>query len=149
MKESTHLWSLLRQRGRLPGTVDRLENVAGTGMPDVSGTYNGHDYWIELKILKTKKEIEDPINAMRPSQVAWTALRVRHGSCIFLCGREEKTGAINLYIAVRGESQPMRYDPVIRIEEPFPWETFTKIVSKTIDHISAMNYLIIDRNEER
>lgn len=34
----------------LPGDrLDRIENMAGTGMPDVNGCFEGSEFWIEIK----------------------------------------------------------------------------------------------------
>jgi len=92
MKPETALWQLLKDKNgrekRLPGTTERIENVAGAGTPDVSGAYGGRDYWLELKVCKTKK-LKEPRDLLTPSQRSWQARRVPEGTHLFLIVRHE------------------------------------------------------------
>lgn len=57
----------------------RIENAAGTGMPDVNACYMGREFWWELKILNS-----DPL--LRRSQVAWMTARHEAGGRVFVVG---------------------------------------------------------------
>jgi hypothetical protein len=75
-------WKLVKEH--IPGYKERVENMAGEGMPDVSGVYYGCDYWIELKVCDNKAKIVDPSALCRESQLVWHTLRGRQGSLIFV-----------------------------------------------------------------
>lgn len=89
MKE-TQLYAVIRKY--LPGVVDRVENGAGDGMPDVNGCCQGEDYWVELKIGET----DEPLKLLRPSQSAWMYRRLL-------------AGASNIFILVRGKQKLCLY----------------------------------------
>lgn len=74
------LWRLVKDR--LPGTVERIENLVGAGVPDVSGTC-GHDYWVELKVCRTK-EPKKPLDICEPLQIRWHQRRGVLGSIVFV-----------------------------------------------------------------
>jgi hypothetical protein len=70
------LWKRLKDW--LPGTVDRVENVATPGFPDVSGTCERGDYWVELKVVKTKPmSANRVVDLLEPSQNVWMVRRLK------------------------------------------------------------------------
>jgi hypothetical protein len=70
----------------LPGDFERVENFASTGMPDVSGAWEGRDYFIELK-AQPEKEDGDIEKLLEVSQRVWFRRRCPCGSLIFVVVR--------------------------------------------------------------
>lgn len=59
-------WKTLRHCAFKPGDrIDRIENLVGTGFPDVNGclrqTTNGYEFWIEIKAPKEPKRASTPL----------------------------------------------------------------------------------------
>jgi hypothetical protein len=81
-------WDLIKKH--LPGEVSRIENSADVGTPDVSGAYNGKDYWIELKICNNKEKIRDVTSLHRNEQLIWHLKRGKQGSIILVMVRYPK-----------------------------------------------------------
>lgn len=74
------LWD--RTKSLFPGVISRVENGATPGYPDVHGIYNGSDYWVELKVTKTKFS-SNIVNAyflklFQESQVVWALKRIKY-----------------------------------------------------------------------
>jgi hypothetical protein len=89
------LWSRIEKV--FPGITDRIENLATVGVPDVTGTCDRGDYWVESKVL-TKSAVEVPFEAvgfirgdvLRPSQYSWAFRRTHSGhSTIFIAAEYE------------------------------------------------------------
>jgi hypothetical protein len=80
-EQSLYQWM---QRG-LPKSIDchRIENCAGSGMPDVNMCYEGFEIWVELKVL--------PLNMilLRPAQYAWGMRRGTAGGSVFIVNAHE------------------------------------------------------------
>lgn len=81
MKEKTHVYELLKNNIR---DVDwqRIENVAGTGVPDANGCCQGIEFWSESKI-STNGQYK-----LRPDQSAWLTRRYNCGGRVFITSRE-------------------------------------------------------------
>ena len=63
----------------------RIENRAGSGVPDVHIVHEGVAVWVELKVAKANK-----VN-VRPSQIAWNmAYSAAGGISFFLVSRPSK-----------------------------------------------------------
>lgn len=63
----------------------RIENIAGTGVPDSHVCHDGRAVWFELKIAKANKV------SIRPSQIAWNmAYSQAGGISFFLVSRPSK-----------------------------------------------------------
>lgn len=84
-KPEQQFWVLLKSH--LPGDVSRIENTADVGTPDVTGAYNGKDYWVELKYCDNKNKIKDVDKLLRSEQYVWHKRRIKHGSLIFTITR--------------------------------------------------------------
>ena len=82
--EKANVYTLLKKN--LP-SVDwqRIENLAGTGVPDVNGCYNGTEFWIENKVARSGSF------EIRPDQVAWLTRRFNAGGKVFVLVREGQT----------------------------------------------------------
>ncbi|MEE8607485.1 MAG: hypothetical protein V3S55_07775 [Nitrospiraceae bacterium] len=84
MKESG-FWRKLRplMREAAPGiVVERIESWSTPGFPDVSGTWEGVDFWLELKIIRGLQV------KFQPGQVPWLRRRWRAGSRCFVLAYE-------------------------------------------------------------
>lgn len=52
--------------------MNRVENVAGSGMPDVEGIYLKEQFWFELKVAgRPARGGNVDVKHMRPKQVEW------------------------------------------------------------------------------
>lgn len=87
------LWKRLKPL--LPGVTERVENSAGTGMPDVQGDwlYVGKDgsrhynpYWVELKVTSARGAFdpEHVIKLLRATQKNWLRRHILEGANIFI-----------------------------------------------------------------
>jgi hypothetical protein len=96
MNEKT-LWTKLRPGLAAFGHFERIENMVGTGTPDVDFCVAGTHGKIELKYVKSyPKKHDTPImshGGLRTEQVAWMLNRLRNGGRIFtLVGIGTPTG---------------------------------------------------------
>jgi len=67
----------------LPGFTQRVENVAGTGTPDVMGACVGvGNFWVELKVSP---------NSLSPIQERWHMYNVTNGGKSFVLTKFGKT----------------------------------------------------------
>lgn len=85
MARETSLWGWLKKsRKQLGGAlhINRIENSAGAGMPDVEGHrpvvagWDGGQFWFELKTAPRPARWDTPIRfKVRPAQVPWNNKR--------------------------------------------------------------------------
>lgn len=113
-------WKLLNQNSRLPGDTSRIENYADTGTPDVTGAYEGNEYWIELKACSNKKKIADVLKLLEPSQKVWHTKRVKHGTLIFVMVKYE-TFIVIYQRNLRGYDLIHTYH---KTKNKWPWKKF-------------------------
>ena len=118
MKESTHVYDLLKRNYPLVHW-QRIENVAGTGVPDVNGCIDHIEFWIETKIAKA-----GAFN-IRPDQVAWHTKRVNKGGRAFVLVREDDT--LTLYRADGKGSWTF----LAKTQKPFNYQILMDIILYT------------------
>lgn len=112
--DEKRLWQLVKSH--LPGTAERIENVVGAGVPDVSAAAAGRDYWVELKVCRTKKA-KSPDELCEPLQLRWHTRRRQHGSSVFVLIR---TGdLLQLWHHIEDD-----YVLVWAGSKPYKWELF-------------------------
>ncbi len=110
------LWRLVKKH--LPGEVERVENVAaGGGTPDVSGAFC-RDYWVELKVCRTKK-LQDLTQLCSPLQLRWHHKRARQGSRVFVMVRHGD--ALLLYYVQLRADKSTSHDLVWMDSKPWNW----------------------------
>ena len=97
MALESSLWDWLKKVRKLTDRIDinRIENSAGAGMPDVEGYVgpvglnweHGEQFWLELKSAKRPARAETPIRfKVRDKQVTWCNRRWSVGGKVFfLC----------------------------------------------------------------
>ena len=117
MKES-QFWALVK--GKLLGDVERVENALTRGTPDVNGCYEGHEYWLELKVLDAKNKCE-----LRPEQYLWHRKRQEHGGRVFVLARNEEV--IKLYQVQRS----MELFELWNCSKPFDWNMMNQLIFTT------------------
>lgn len=110
-------WNVLKKW--VPGQSQRIENVVGTGTPDVTAAYKGLDYWIELKVCANKSKEKDISTLPDESQLLWHYLRKKQGSIIFVAvqyswgvliyEQTEKYAVYNKVIEVRKEKNILNW----------------------------------------
>jgi hypothetical protein len=73
------------------GHIEPIENIAGTGNPDVNYCFNGYEGWIEVKYARTLPKRENTRvfgKCLKPSQHIWFRKRYGNGyRRLFIYGR--------------------------------------------------------------
>ena len=83
MKESAFSRAL---KPHLPGDVSRIESGSTEcGIPDINGSSEGVDYWVENKVCDNKRDIRMVTSLLRPEQKVWHLARAKQGARIFVC----------------------------------------------------------------
>ena len=93
----SNLWKWLKKPKGLSENLDmnRIENMAGAGMPDVEGIFK-NQFWIELKVCARPKHPTTPIKIkFQPLQTPWLKKRWALGGsawCLVQVGEGHKAG---------------------------------------------------------
>lgn len=108
-------WKWLKQAERSFGDrlfMERVENVVGSGFPDVRGTYNGRDFFLELKSAALPARLTTPIRTgLRPEQVEWAKSYMQAGGRnLFVLIR---VGPRKRFLIAAPHFQPLYDHPVI------------------------------------
>lgn len=109
-------------KGHLPGDVSRVENIADSGTPDITGAYKGKDYWIELKISTNIYKIVSPEKLLRPAQIVWHTRRGKHYSIIIVLTQYPKTIAMHRYV----DKEYMMIKEFAKCNNKWPWAEFER-----------------------
>lgn len=117
MKES-QFWALVK--GKLLGDVERIENALTRGTPDVNGCFEGHEYWLELKVLDNKERCN-----LRPEQYLWHRKRQENGGRVFVLARNEEV--LKLYQVQRS----MEMFELWSCSKPFDWNMMNQLIFTT------------------
>ncbi len=133
MKES-YFWKTVRD-GILHVHWSRIENIAGTGIPDLNGCYMGREVWVELKMF-SGKQIQ-----VRSSQLVWMTKRIqvllmaRHPSEIWMFeGHDVVSMAMDRAISKslpdgKGVAMtPPRERTLAIFPKPFDWDAIRKLL---------------------
>lgn len=81
------LWAVLRDRMKIHGHFDRIENMVGCGMPDVTYCVQRVEGFIELKQVKEWPARPDTAVAIphySPGQRLWARQRISAGGRVYL-----------------------------------------------------------------
>jgi len=108
----------------------RIENVAGSGIPDLNGCLNGKEVWIELKMFRGNRI------TLRSSQLVWMTKRLRVlGDVVVMARKDDEIWLINGRQVVE-----MTSDPVISkstddksVSMAPPVESALKVFHKPLD----------------
>lgn len=122
MTPEQKFWQQVKEH--LPGHVTRIENAAGNGMPDVNVGFNGRDYWIELKIAKSRDTV-----LIRKEQRVWMMYHLKFGCKVAVLAKHREV----YYVYDRPDITEF-YD-----------ERFQKIVSEPMKFVTiqqAVNWII-------
>lgn len=101
------LLAALRSRA-LPYRVERVENLVGEGMPDVSMTVDGADVWVELKVRRRGRV------KFEPQQPSWHERHRGAGGAVFVLVREARGVSL-------GHIDGERYVAAARFAAPVDW----------------------------
>ena len=83
MKEDVIYAWLVRQWPM--ATLERIENSANTGTPDINGCCDGIEFWIESKVLSTTGTF-----VCQPTQLPWHLRRRAKGGRAFVIAANDK-----------------------------------------------------------
>lgn len=119
------LWKLIKEH--LLGEYERVENLVSAGTPDVSGAFAGRDYWVELKVCRTKK-LQDMDKLCSALQLRWHHRRACEGSRVFVLVRHGN--ALLLYfvaVVIHPEhGKQTSHELCFLDSKPWNWGTFTE-----------------------
>lgn len=92
----TSLWKWLKNAKKHYTSdlaISRIENLAGSGTPDVEGHLSGFgQFWVELKVCDRPKRTTTALRPkIRPAQIAWITRRVKVGGNVWVLLQVEKT----------------------------------------------------------
>lgn len=137
-KPEQKLWQMVKKQ--LPGEVSRVENIADSGDPDVSGACDG-DYWVELKVSQNLYKFTPVEKLLRPSQFAWHARRVKHGTLIFVLTHYPKMlgGVLRLQRCIA----PEVYEDLLIMKKQsnkFAWSMLVDTIKNEINKKNFDNY---------
>ena len=93
MKESTFRRDLCAKLRTLQCDAQAIEATTGAGIPDVNACYKGIEFWLELKLFKSKSVL------IRPAQNAWAYRRRHAGGLVFLMAYCPQRKEIHLWKA--------------------------------------------------
>lgn len=85
MARESGLWRWLSGARRVLGAdlhMTRVENLIGSGMPDVEGCYQGTQFWLELKSAMRPVRSATPVRFPtkgREEQASWAISRIAAG----------------------------------------------------------------------
>jgi len=119
MTPEQNFWRQVKDH--LPGDTQRIENVAGAGTPDVNGCADGHEYWVELKVNRNKKPIDQSMpntkdgvmGLLEQSQYPWHNRRVRNGGKVFVLVKNKY--ALSLFQAYLMKATLHEYRHVVTV----------------------------------
>jgi hypothetical protein len=137
LTEAKNVSAPLRDPAHTPG-VDwmRLENLVGTGMPDINGCLNGVEIWVETKLCKGNRITFEKF------QPGWIMKRVRHGGRVFIFARHKDTYLLwhgfpeewqrdNTQLSDGGLSVDYRdATPVLVMDKPWDWKLLLDVLFK-------------------
>lgn len=81
------LWSTLRDRAKVHGHFERIENMVGRGRPDVNYCVRAHEGNIELKQIHAwpaRLDTVVPIPHYTPQQRLWARSRLSAGGRVYV-----------------------------------------------------------------
>ena len=129
MKESTHIYALLKPHFEKECHITRVENSASGGIPDINGYHQetGIEFWVETKMERSRRVGSFEL---RPSQIAWFVKRtLKGGKHHFVLSRNED---IMRLWTPRVQDGELFFDVVYGTQRPFNYgELLHRIVGKT------------------
>lgn len=80
---------MLKEHLKVP-VIFKHHDISTSGIPDMSITYGGLTFWIELKLLKEGESRAKFLRHFEPLQLAECRLLERQGRCFYLLAQEAK-----------------------------------------------------------
>lgn len=131
MKPEQAFWKLVKPH--LPGHFERIENIAGVGIPDVNLCLKGRDYWIELKVdekvpIVPARFLGGAIDLstwkrLNPLQRLWHIKRTAQGGAVLLLIRAGDC----VYLLQKTKDPYPYYTQLLKLTKPWNWQQLTEI----------------------
>lgn len=121
MAES-QFWNLAKVH--FPGVSERIENVVGTGTPDVHNCTEGVVTWIETKSIDRLELLDTEKPGLKASQRNWHTTYHKNGGRVFVLTRVKE----EIYIHTFDHSSG--FTRLFRTSKPFDWEGIVEILFK-------------------
>lgn len=126
------MWAQVK--AKLPGHLNRIENIVSAGIPDVNACHQGREAWIELKVAKGNSV------HFRSAQLAWFAKRLaaggnikvlyRKGDSLYVVPAKNVLDAEPYYQANADKSIRVYYEKLggIKYDMPFSWPEIAETI---------------------
>ena len=135
------LWHTFRDRMKMHGHLERIENLVGRGRPDVNYCIRSVEGNIELKQIPawpSRPETVVPIPHYTPQQRIWARQRIAAGGRVYVL--LEVVRPIPTYILLRGEwsrvylaktatQEDIRRNALVCVEGSFPTPAILRVLT--------------------
>jgi len=118
----------------------RIEARVGSGVPDINGAVSCCEFWLELKVCKTKKL--KTFGLWRPSQISWQFSRSKIFKNVWNVISHPEDNKVYVYGCDKilglneGETTP---EPDLILEGPFEWGRLLDFVKAQLQKCAAMD----------
>lgn len=127
------MWRSLRGKIKTGVEWTRLEARVGAGMPDINGAVTEGEFWLELKVCKTKKY--KTAGLWRPHQVSWQFTRSKVFRNVWNVVSHPEDDKIYLYGCEKiiDLNEPDKFvEPDFVLSEPFDWQELLNFVKAAL-----------------
>jgi len=120
-------------------TWTRVEARVGAGLPDINGAMKSGEFWIENKVISTKKF--STVGLWRPSQVAWQFSRSKTFPNVWNLVSHPASERLCLYsgtniLDLNDPDAPL-VDPCLVMTYPVKWDDMIEYISKSLSNMYA------------
>lgn len=112
----------------------------GSGVPDINGATSSGEFWLELKVCKTKKY--KTAGLWRPHQIAWQANRAKMFQNVWNIVSHPEDDVILVYgcrhiLDLNEAGVDVRPDMVML--KPFNWDELIEFINERLRNRSSMD----------
>lgn len=124
-------------------TWTRVEARVGAGLPDINGAMKSGEFWIESKVISTKKF--STVGLWRPSQVAWQFSRSKTFPNVWNLVSHPASEKLCLYsgthiLDLNDPDAPL-VDPCLVMTYPVNWNAMIEYISGSLIKMNtSMDY---------
>ena len=120
-------------------TWTRIEARVGAGVPDINGAVTQGEFWIENKVVNTKKYKTEGL--WRPSQIAWQFSRSKVYANVWNLVSHYASETIYLYngskILELNDPEASPPEPCLVMSYPVDWGLMIDHITETLTQIST------------
>ena len=120
-------------------TWTRIEARVGAGVPDINGAVTQGEFWIENKVVNTKKYKTEGL--WRPSQIAWQFSRSKVFPNVWNLVSHPSDQKLYLYNATKiwelNDADVPPPEPCLVMSYPVDWNLMINHIIETLNQIST------------